>query len=114
MTKTIAGLILFCAMLINLNATEVPTQNKDTNCSVEKCKTKKSSENNCTVEKCKTIKKTHCSKGKRSDSNQTTPTWSLTKDGNSSIKSPSCCKNKNKETNKEVPTKCNAGKCGGK
>jgi hypothetical protein len=123
MTKIIATLALLFVVFTNLNATEVPTQMKDSNCTAVKCKTEKSNDSNCTKEKCKTEKKNKCTtKEKKNcsrDGNQTSnkemPKWNASMDSNSSIKSSRCCKGKKKEeTKEENPTmKCAAGKCGG-
>ena len=119
MNKIILATLLMFVMFTNLNASE-------NNCTVEKCKTEKSTDKNCTVEKCETEKKCKsvkkdCDKGtKKSDTDKKSPTWSATTGTDSAMKAPACCKGKKKEEAKEEKPemkcagKCGAGKCGGK
>ena len=53
MKKILLAALLIFAMFTNLNASE-------NNCTVEKCKTEKSTDKNCTVEKCKAEKANTC------------------------------------------------------
>ena len=111
MTKIIATLVLLFVMFSNLNATETQTPKNDTNCTVEKCKTKQTNDTNCTTVKCKKNTCTDCD-GKGCEKCKTLPKWSVSKDANSTVKMPSCCKNK-KKAEEKAPMKCGAGKCGG-
>ena len=125
MKKTIATFALLFVVFTNLNATEAPNTKNDANCTVEKCKTKKASDANCTLEKCKTMSKKDCatqmkkkcSRDAKQTSNDKTPTWSATQNGDSNMKKSACCANKkakeSKEESTEKPMKCAAGKCGG-